>query len=523
VSGRLAEGLAGALVVQLVEKYGADAYAVIDETLDGMPAVEAAALFYDWSFWGREKQLPPLSKWRRWGYLTGRGFGKTIGISRYLNELVENSPTPILICLIAQDEQSSVDIQVNGPSGLIATSPPWCKAEWEASNLQVVWPNGSRAYVRTPEVPGKIRGLEYHITWASELQSWPVATREEAWSNVLLSTRLGDAQVIWDSTPKKRHPILKKLVADGKMDPATYAVIRGTTYENAAALAVGYIDELEREYGGTTKGREELGGEMLEESENALVKQAWIDGHRRRAPEKLERRIVSVDPAVTSRSGSDRTGIIEAGLGVDGQMYVLSDSSGKHEAHVWGALVLDLYIEGKCDVVLVETNKGGDLVRNNLRAAVLEKNAEEQKKSGEKPSRKLEVVLVGEDEKPRHTEGIVYVKEKHARGPKEDRAQPMSTAYQRGRISHVHGAKLETYEDNLTTWEPGGKTAHGDKSPGDIDAAAHATNELLGLNDNKPDPKGGFPGILKAQAQLTRPGPPTLVLPVFPGGSGGKI
>ena len=456
--------------------------------LDSLETVEAAALAYDWGTWGREKQQAPPGKWRLWGFLTGRGFGKTISISSYINQEVEEGRVT-LICLIAQDEQSSVDIQINGPSGLIATAPPWNRPKFSTTDMTLTWPNGARAIVRTPEVPGKIRGLEYEITWASELQSWPASQREEAWSNVLLSTRIGRAQVIWDSTPKKRHPILKDLIKDAQDHPSTQHIVRGTTHENAGNLADGYVEELERKYGRTSKGREELLGEMLEESENAMVRQVWIDENRRKLGD-LARRVISVDPAVTDRKGSDQTGMIEAGLGHDGQAYVIGDYSGKHKPGAWAKLVLDRYVEGKCDLVIVETNKGGDLVTQNLRAAAAERG--------------LTVTVFTKAEKTRHirhVKGSVFVKEVHSRGEKQDRAQPMATAYELGRVSHVIGSNLTSLEDTLTTWEP----TPGARSPDDLDAATAAIVELLSLQENATDPDIAFKGINKAHAEIIAP------------------
>jgi len=470
--------------------------------------VELAALAADWSFWGRSKQLPPPGNWRTWGFLTGRGFGKTIAASNFINAEVE-AGRAALICLVAQDEQSSVDIQVLGPSGLIATAPPWNRPVWEASALQLVWPNGSRAYVRTPEVPGKIRGLEYHLIWASELQSWPTTTRDEAWTNVELSARVGYGRIVWDATPKKRHPILKARLADHDLDPKKYAIVRGTTHENAANLGDGYVENLQRKYGGTQRGREELLGEMLEDSELALVKQDWIDRSRRAMPARFTRRVISVDPAVTNRKGSDTTGIVEVGLGADGQAYVLADLSGKIDVGRWAEILLDRYVKHECDLVIAETNKGGQLVTQNLRAAAKERG--------------LDVIVVGKDERPRPVPGKVFVKEVYARGAKEERAEPVATAYERRRVSHVNGADLASLEDTLTTWEP----APNADSPGDLDALVHACVELLDLSSNVPDPAAGFVGIEQAAKQLQAPPKSTSIstslTAVFRGGHTGRI
>jgi len=182
--------------------------------LDGFSNVELAAHAYDWSnLWARPKQILPNDDWEMVGFLAGRGSGKTLALSKFVNAEVEAGRAP-LICLIAQDEDSSVKLHITGPSGLLATSKPWFRPEWRSSDLQLFWPNGAIAYVRTPEVPGKIRGLEYHLTWASELQSWPPATMEEAWMNVLLSTRLGLARIVWDATAKRRHSLLTRLIKE---------------------------------------------------------------------------------------------------------------------------------------------------------------------------------------------------------------------------------------------------------------------------------------------------------------------
>ncbi len=353
-----------------------------------------------------------------------------------------------------------------------------------------MWPNGARAYVRTPEVPGKIRGLEYQLSWIAELQSWPQSTRQEAFDNVFLSTRLGYARIVWDATSKRRHPLLKELLARAAADPAAHVIVRGATYENAANLGPGYVAELEKKFGGTQRGREELLGEMLDDSEFALVKQDWIDDTRREAPSKLVRRVISIDPAVSDRKGSDETGLVEVGLGPDDRAYVLWDKSGKYAPGAWADLVLDRYLEG-ADLVLAETNKGGQLVTQNLRAAA--------------HARGLEVIVVGKEEKPHRVAGKVWVKEVYARGAKEDRAEPVATAYERKRVSHVRGVDLAGLEATLTTWEP----KPGAESPGDLDALVHACVELLGLSNNTPDPKQDFVGINAAAKRLMTPGKPT--------------
>lgn len=471
---------AAVLVRELVDALGADeAERAIRKVCEEFSPLERAALAAHWPLWARPKQLAPQGPWKSWGFLCGRGFGKTLSASNEVNKEV-HAGRARLICVVAQDEASAIAIQILGPSGLIATAPPLAKPQWEASSLRLIWPNGAVAYVRTPEVPGKIRGLEYHLAWATEIQSWPVAQRDEAYSNVLISTRLGYARLIWDATPKKGHPILRELLAQAEAHPDIHVVRRGTTHENAANLGDGYIEDLERKYGGTARGREELLGEMLEDAERAIFKAAWIT---RRSRGRTTYRVVACDPAVTSRKGSDTTGIVTAGLLEDGAAIVLHDDSGKLHVARWGEIVLDRYEREECDLVIAETNKGGDLVVQNLRTLAKERN--------------LTVVVVEKDDRPRRVRGTVFVKEVHARGAKAERAEPVATAYERGFVSgsplvwHSNEADLSALEGTMVTWEPSPSA----DSPGNIDALVHALVELLELREPTEDGRRAFEGI----------------------------
>lgn len=471
-----------------------------------LPIEERVALITDWSFWARLKQRPPAGEWKSWGFLTGRGFGKTEAVSSFINGEVDAGRLRS-IGMAAQTEAKSIEVQVYGDTGLIATSKPNNRPHFEVSNLVLTWPNGAQARVLTPEVPGAIRGPQYQLFWMTELQSWPKGTMQEAYDNVFLSTRISGARIVWDCTPKRRHALLKDLLAQHEADPARHFVVRGTTHENKQNLATSYVADMERKFGGTMRGREELLGEMLADSENALVKQSWIDATRRPALDHYVRRVVSIDPAVTDRKGSDTTGIIEAAVGPDGQGYVLGDDSGKHKPERWAELALDRYVDHGCDLIIAETNKGGQLVVQNLRAIAR--------------ARGLEVLVIGKDDRaPPRTAGKVFVREVYARGAKEDRAEPVATAYERRRVSHVIGSDLASLEDTLTTWEP----APNADSPGDLDALVHAMVDLLDLSNNLPDPLAGFVGLAEAAKAIATPVAVTSSLAhVFSGGRGDRI
>ncbi len=464
--------------------------------------VELAALAARWETWARPKQLAPAN-WLSWGNLTARGWGKTRTCAALITSEIMAGRVRV-VTMAAQNLTKTESVQV---AGLIEAAPPWFRPEYESSRQQLVYPNGARAYAFTPEVPDAIRSPNANLAWLSELQSWPAATREEAYSNFVFSTRVGGSRLVWDATPKKRHPILKRLLARAEAHPTKHFVVRGPIYENPHLDKVA-IETMEIDYGGTQKGREELLGEMLDDSESALVRQTWIDDARRPMPTTLERRIITVDPATTSRAGSDNSGILDLGLGVDAQLLVCGDLTGKYTAGAWMQSVISRYLTCKCDLVLIETNKGNDLLFDML--------AHEAKARG------LNAVRVGKDEHPHHQTGILYVKEVYGQGPKEDRAQPMATAYERGRISHVIGVDLTALEDSLTTWEP----AKGMRSPDAIDAMAHGVVELLGGVTETARASAAFTGIAEMAAALTQPasGLPRDLAALLAGGvSGGRI
>src|SRR5690606_19271704 len=101
--------------------------------------------------------------------------------------------------------------------------------------------------------------------------------------------------------------LLRRLMAD-----PTVAVTRLSTAANAGNLASGFIEALERRYGGTRLGRQELDGELIEDREDALWSRAMIEAGTAE-PCELRRIVVAVDPPASSRGTSDACGIVVAG------------------------------------------------------------------------------------------------------------------------------------------------------------------------------------------------------------------
>jgi hypothetical protein len=168
--------------------------------------------------------------------------------------------------------------------------------------------------------------------------------------------------------------------------------------------------------------------------------------HRnRRAPgdvPELRRVVVAIDPATTSGKESDETGIIVAGLGVDGHGYVLEDLSGRYAPSEWAAKAIGAYYRHRADRVVAEVNQGGEMVEHTLRMI----------------------------------DDSVSFRAVHASRGKIKRAEPVVALDEKGRIHHA--GIFPALEDEMCRFSLRGNAAGG-KSPDRTDARVWAFTELM--------------------------------------------
>ena len=208
--------------------------------------------------------------------------------------------------------------------------------------------------------PDSLRGPQFDAAWCDELCKWRAPTSP----GTRCSSPCGWArcpQCVITTTPRA-IPLLKKI-----MDDQATATSRSRTADNANYLAPAFLAEMQRRYGDTTLGRQELEGEIVEERMTGLWKRSHIDQSRLLARPELVRIVVAVDPPVTSTAGSDSCGIIVAGLGVDKRGYVIGDRTiqGRDPA-TWAKAAVAAYHDYLADTIVVETNQGGDLLVADL-------------------------------------------------------------------------------------------------------------------------------------------------------------
>jgi len=401
-----------------------------------LTAPEAEALLYHWNGWARDNQKPPEGEWAIWAIVAGRGFGKTRTGAETVRSWVRNFAFVNLIGATADDAR---DIMVQGESGLLAICPRHERPRYLPSKRRLDWPNGAKSLIFTADEPERLRGKQHNKLWCDEVCAWRYP---EAYEQAMLGLRIGALpQAIVTTTPKPVR-LLKELMAD-----AGTVTTRGTTYDNRAHLAPGFYSRIIGRYEGTRLGRQELNAEVLEDVEGALWSNSLIEASRVKVAPEMSRIVVAVDPAVTSGEDADETGMIVAGLGVDGHAYVLHDLSCRLSPNGWAERAVKAFREFRADRIIAEVNNGGDLVENVIR--VIDRHV---------PYRAV-----------------------HASRGKVKRAEPVSALYEQGRVHHVGVfADLET---QMCSFVPDSLEG----SPDRVDALVWALTDLMLDREVKPN------------------------------------
>ena len=385
-----------------------------------------------WPARARPQQLPPEGDWFGWLIMAGRAWGKTRTGAEHCNWRVATGRSHRL-ALIARSPADVRDTMIEGESGIIACAPNSLRPIYESTKRRLVWPNGAFALCFSSYEPDLLRGVQFDFAWCDELASWHQP--REAWDNLMLALRLGDKpQVIITTTPRPIG-LMRELAMDER-----FVHVRGSTYDNKANLSQTFYTEVVARYEGTSSGRQELYGDVLEDAEGALWKRAWVDDTRVWTTPDLLRTVVAIDPAATSNETADETGIIAAAIGKDKHWYVLRDISGRYTPRGWAEAAIGLAGQLKADRIIGETNNGGEMVEYTLRTV----------------------------------RANVPYKAVHASQGKRARAEPVASLYERGLVHHVGG--FPELEDQLCNWQP----LTGDRSPDRLDALVWALTELQG-------------------------------------------
>ena len=390
-------------------------------------------------------QVPPEHIEELWLLEAGRGAGKTEACARYFASYMRGNPGH-RGRIIAPTYGDAVEACIEGPSGLKSIDPD---VKWLPSapgGSKVVWPNGSEALVLGTPFPKDVERLRAggnrHIDWWEEMaanaQLGTLEQEQGAWNQAQLGLRLGaHPHSIASTTPRNTQAYRAIRDLDG------VTLVNGISmFDNPHNPDV-FVKRMQKRYEGTRLGRQEISGELLDDIEGALWSYKVLDAGRVEKAPELVKVAVAIDPAATSGPTADDTGIIVAGLGVDGEGYVLDDRTCHLPPEGWGQRSVRAYRAHSADMIVAEVNNGGEMVEHVIATV----------------------------------DADVPVKTVHASRGKQIRAQPIAALYgappkREPRVQHV-GAFTDL-EDQLCSWVPGEED-----SPDRLDALVWALTELM--------------------------------------------
>lgn len=401
-----------------------------DRLLRQLNPSELAHLEYLWLFWARVEQLPPEGRWRFWLLNGGRGAGKTRAGSEWVRRGLETGLYQ-RVALVGPTMDAVRHVMVEGPSGLLAVCPPWCRPVFEPSRHLLRWPQGGVALLYSADAPERLRGPQHDAFWADEFCAWREASY--AWDMLLLGARLGNNPRGVITTTPKPLPVYRALLNDPTVHVATSSTLR-----NASNLAPAFLSEIITRYDGTRLGRQELHAELLDDVDGALWERAWIERSRVDAAPPLAHVVVAVDPSVSSRPGAHEAGIVVAGVDARGDVFVVADQSLRGSPNQWARRAIDAWRRFQADELVVEGNQGGELVTWTLQTV--------------EPTAPVQLVTASKG--------------------KRTRAEPVAALYEQGRVHHV--GRFPELEDQLCLWD----ATAGGLSPDRLDALVWAVSAL---------------------------------------------
>jgi predicted phage terminase large subunit-like protein len=259
------------------------------------------------------------------------------------------------------------------------------------SDLFATFPGGSELWfsgLDDKKRVEKVLGKEYSDIFLNECSQIPYESRNFAVTR--LAQKVSDRATGHDlvlkmyydeNPPTKGHWTYRMFKL--KQDPETRKPLDAKDIDffqinprdNQANISASYLKTLE----GLPERLKKrfLYGEFGEEATNALFRDDWIERWRNiddELPDML-RIVVAVDPSGADDDDnfdSDAIGIIVAGLGIDGNGYVLEDLTVKAGPGVWGKVAVQAYQRWEADRIVAEDNFGGAMVKHVIKAAAQE-------------------------------------------------------------------------------------------------------------------------------------------------------
>lgn len=324
-------------------------------------------------------------------------------------------------------------------------------------------PNGSEIWfggLDDKERTEKILGQEYATIFLNECSQISWSARNMAMTRLAQNTPLR-LKALYDCNPPSKGHWTYRLFIEAVSPDTRKAVPDPSRYNAMLMNPAGNKQNLSEEYFRELEALPErmrlrfLLGQFQSIEDSALwtvdlLEQCRIDGE---LPD-MQRIVIAVDPSGCAGDEdvrSDEIGIVVCGLGRDGKGYVLEDLSGRYGPADWGKVVADAFERHEADRVVAETNFGGAMVGEIVRAA-----------------------------RP----GTPFTEVRASRG-KVARAEPISALFDQGKV--VLSGSFPDLEDQMCAMTTAGYM--GSKSPDRADAMVWGLASL-------------FPGMTKKEPAL---------------------
>ena len=338
------------------------------------------------------------------------------------------------------------------------------KYEMHKADYFVDLPNGSQIFfggADDKDRTEKLLGMEFATVYFNECSQIPVQSVDMVLTRLAQKamTQIDNREPVplklrayYDcNPPSKAHWTYKRFIEKrdpdtklGLPNPLDYASVLMNPKDNAENLSPEYIAQLE-----TLPARMRarfLEGRFADATPNALFPEEHIDRWRisdGQLPELL-RVVIGVDPSGAddeANADNDAIGIVVAGLGVDGNAYILEDCTVKAGPATWGRVATSAFDRHQADCVVAEVNYGGAMVQQTINVA--------------RPRTPFRAVTA-------------------SRG-KHVRAEPFSALYEQGKVRHA--GMFAELEEELAAFSTVGYTGRG--SPNRADALIWALAALF--------------------------------------------
>lgn len=341
---------------------------------------------------------------------------------------------------------------------------PQVSYKLDKTDWYVKLPNGAEVWfagLDDKERAEKVLGMEFATVYFNECSQIPHSSINMAITRLAQSVdqqvdgraRPLKPRVYYDENPpSKAHWSYKQFIL--KQDPETgeplrkpddYAWFKINPHDNRSNIAEDYLETLE---GMSARMRRRfLDGEFGDATPGALfsdeVIERWRHDESTPRPDMV-RIVVAVDPSGSDdadNADNDAIGIIVAGLGTDGNAYLLEDCTVKAGPATWGRVATSAFERHSADAIVGEVNYGGAMVGHVIQTA--------------RPRTPFKTVSA-------------------SRG-KVVRAEPFSALYEQGKVRHV--GRYPALETELTAFTTHGYV--GGDSPNRADALIWALTELF--------------------------------------------